>query len=40
MLVHSLDGPDGLITYDAEMLDLATSFYRNLLKKDDPLVVD
>jgi hypothetical protein len=30
MLVHSLDGPDGPITDEADMLDLATSFYKNL----------
>jgi hypothetical protein len=37
MLVHSLDGPDGPITDDAGMLDLATSFYKNFLEKKCPL---
>jgi hypothetical protein len=36
MLVHSLDGPDGPIKNETNMLDLATSFYKNLFKKDDP----
>jgi hypothetical protein len=34
MLVHSLDGPDGPITDEAEMLELATSFYKDLFKKE------
>jgi hypothetical protein len=36
MLVHSLDGPDGPITDEAGMLDLATSFYKNPFKKEVP----
>jgi hypothetical protein len=36
MLVHSLDGPDGPITEEAEMLELATSFYKDLFKKEMP----
>jgi hypothetical protein len=38
MLVHSLDGRDGPITDDADMFDLATSFCKNLFKKDDPFL--
>jgi hypothetical protein len=39
MLVHSLDGPDGPITEEADMLDLATSFYKDLFKKKFLMVI-
>jgi hypothetical protein len=35
MLVHSLDGPDGPATGEKEMIDLATSYYKDLFKLEE-----
>ena len=34
-IVHSLDGPEGPITEEKDMLDFATKFYKNLFKKEE-----
>jgi hypothetical protein len=34
MTVHSLEGPYGLVTDNPKMLELATSFYKDLFKKE------
>jgi hypothetical protein len=34
MIVHSLDGPDGVVTDPSKMLQAATDFYKDLFKKE------
>lgn len=34
-LIHTLDGPDGPVTSTVEMLDVATSFYKDLFCLED-----
>jgi hypothetical protein len=36
MLVHSLDGPDGPVTWGKGMLDLATTYYKELFNLEEP----
>ena len=35
-MAHSLDGPDGPVTETSQMLEMASSFYKDLFKKETP----